>query len=54
MSNMDDFNEAAAKILAKLYETFPQLQSLDLIKVSGVPSPADNASTKGGAYAKLR
>jgi hypothetical protein len=27
MSNMDDFNEAVALILAKLYETFPQRQS---------------------------
>jgi hypothetical protein len=27
MSNMDDFNEATAKILAKLYEAFPQRQS---------------------------
>ena len=27
MSNMDDFNETTAKVLAKLYEAFPQRQS---------------------------
>ncbi len=30
MSNMDDFNEATARILAKLYEAFPQRLSFKI------------------------
>jgi hypothetical protein len=33
MSNMDDFNEATALILAKLYEAFPQRQSFEIARI---------------------
>lgn len=38
MSNMDDFNEATASILAKLYEAFPQWLSF---KVASLAEGAD-------------
>jgi hypothetical protein len=33
LSNMDDFNEATALILAKLYESFPQRQSFEIARL---------------------
>ena len=33
MANIDDFNEATALILAKLYEAFPQRQSFEIARL---------------------